>query len=98
MRIPAGLACVAHKVLCGLQALALIELYNAPEGRYKQDVYLLPKKMGKWGWVGMELPFPLEDPPPPYKYIAVAALNMLLDRWGRLCVCGCVCSWMCVFV
>lgn len=33
--------------LCGLQALALIELFNAPEGRYKQDVYLLPKKMGK---------------------------------------------------
>ena len=33
---------------CGLfQALALIELYNAPEGRYKQDVYLLPKKMGE---------------------------------------------------
>ena len=30
-----------------LQALALIELYNAPEGRYKQDVYLLPKKMGE---------------------------------------------------
>lgn len=30
-----------------VQALALIELYNAPEGRYKQDVYLLPKKMGK---------------------------------------------------
>lgn len=30
------------------QALALIELYNAPEGRYKQDVYLLPKKMGEW--------------------------------------------------
>ncbi|KAI3371429.1 hypothetical protein L3Q82_024030 [Scortum barcoo] len=28
------------------QALALIELYGAPEGRYKQDVYLLPKKMG----------------------------------------------------
>ena len=25
----------------------MIELYNAPEGRYKQDVYLLPKKMGK---------------------------------------------------
>lgn len=34
--------------VCGsVQALALIELYNAPEGRYKQDVYLLPKKMGK---------------------------------------------------
>lgn len=30
------------------QALALIELYNAPEGRYKQDVYLLPKKMGEF--------------------------------------------------
>ena len=29
------------------QALALIEMFNAPEGRYKQDVYLLPKKMGK---------------------------------------------------
>ena len=33
--------------VCWLQALALIELFNAPEGRYKQDVYLLPKKMGK---------------------------------------------------
>uniref|UniRef100_A0A3Q1BV14 S-adenosyl-L-homocysteine hydrolase NAD binding domain-containing protein n=1 Tax=Amphiprion ocellaris TaxID=80972 RepID=A0A3Q1BV14_AMPOC len=30
------------------QALALIELFNAPEGRYKQDVYLLPKKMGNY--------------------------------------------------
>lgn len=29
------------------QAMALIELYNAPEGRYNKDVYLLPKKMGK---------------------------------------------------
>ena len=29
-----------------LQALALIELFNAPAGRYKADVYLLPKKMG----------------------------------------------------
>ena len=28
------------------QALALIELFNAPPGRYKADVYLLPKKMG----------------------------------------------------
>lgn len=36
-----------HCPLCSLQALALIELYNAPEGRYKQDVYLLPKKMGE---------------------------------------------------
>lgn len=31
------------------QALALIELFNAPPGRYKADVYLLPKKMGKRG-------------------------------------------------
>ncbi|KAI0208945.1 S-adenosylhomocysteine hydrolase-like protein 1 [Lamellibrachia satsuma] len=30
------------------QALALIELYNAPSGRYKQDVYLLPKKMDEY--------------------------------------------------
>ena len=31
----------------GFKALALIEMFNAPEGRYKQDVYLLPKKMGQ---------------------------------------------------
>jgi adenosylhomocysteinase len=30
------------------QALALIELYNAPPGRYKSDVYLLPKKMDEF--------------------------------------------------
>lgn len=30
------------------QALALIELFNAPAGRYKSDVYLLPKKMGMY--------------------------------------------------
>ena len=35
-------------VLIQIQALALIEMFNAPEGRYKQDVYLLPKKMGKF--------------------------------------------------
>lgn len=29
------------------QILALIELYSASQGRYKSDVYLLPKKMGK---------------------------------------------------
>lgn len=34
-----------------VQALALIELYNAPDGRYKQDVYLLPKKMGKYNLI-----------------------------------------------
>lgn len=30
------------------QALALIELFNAPVGRYKADVYLLPKKMDEY--------------------------------------------------
>ncbi|XP_028398006.1 S-adenosylhomocysteine hydrolase-like protein 1 isoform X1 [Dendronephthya gigantea] len=30
------------------QAIALIELYKAPPGRYKQDVYLLPKKMDEY--------------------------------------------------
>ncbi|XP_046991738.1 adenosylhomocysteinase-like 1 isoform X1 [Schistocerca americana] len=30
------------------QALALIELFNAPHGRYKSDVYLLPKKMDEY--------------------------------------------------
>ncbi|XP_039513913.1 adenosylhomocysteinase like 2a isoform X3 [Pimephales promelas] len=30
------------------QALALIELFNAPGGRYKQDVYLLPKKLDEY--------------------------------------------------
>jgi len=34
-------------ITAATQALALIEMYNAPEGRYKQDVYLLPKKMGE---------------------------------------------------
>ena len=33
-------------ITAATQALALIELFNAPPGRYKQDVYLLPKKMG----------------------------------------------------
>ena len=28
------------------QALALIELHRAPNGLYKNEVYLLPKKMG----------------------------------------------------
>jgi adenosylhomocysteinase len=30
------------------QALALVELYNAPLGRYKGDVYLLPKTMDEY--------------------------------------------------
>uniref|UniRef100_A0A914WAJ4 Adenosylhomocysteinase n=2 Tax=Plectus sambesii TaxID=2011161 RepID=A0A914WAJ4_9BILA len=30
------------------QVLALIELFNAPSGRYKSDVYLLPKKMDEY--------------------------------------------------
>nr|XP_046250520.1 S-adenosylhomocysteine hydrolase-like protein 1 isoform X2 [Scatophagus argus] len=35
-------------ITAATQALALIELYSAPEGRYKQDVYLLPKKMDEF--------------------------------------------------
>lgn len=35
-------------ITAATQALALIELFNAPEGRYKQDVYLLPKKMDEY--------------------------------------------------
>lgn len=35
-------------VTASAQALALIELYNAVPGRYKSDVYLLPKKMGSY--------------------------------------------------
>lgn len=34
-------------VTSATQALALIELYNAPVGRYKCDVYLLSRKMGE---------------------------------------------------
>ena len=30
------------------QALALIELFNAPSGRYKADVYLMPKLMDEF--------------------------------------------------
>uniref|UniRef100_A0A1A9W597 S-adenosyl-L-homocysteine hydrolase NAD binding domain-containing protein n=1 Tax=Glossina brevipalpis TaxID=37001 RepID=A0A1A9W597_9MUSC len=35
-------------VTASAQALALIELYNAVPGRYKTDVYLLPKKMDEY--------------------------------------------------
>ncbi|XP_075147749.1 adenosylhomocysteinase-like 2 [Haematobia irritans] len=35
-------------VAASTQALALIELYNAQQGRYKSDVYLLPKKMDEY--------------------------------------------------
>ncbi|RWS26483.1 adenosylhomocysteinase 2-like protein [Leptotrombidium deliense] len=35
-------------ITAATQALALIELYNAPNGRYKSDVYLLPKKMDEY--------------------------------------------------
>ncbi|XP_021208351.1 S-adenosylhomocysteine hydrolase-like protein 1 isoform X3 [Bombyx mandarina] len=35
-------------VTAATQALALIELYNAPNQRYKADVYLLPKKMDEY--------------------------------------------------
>ena len=35
-------------ITASTQALALIELYNAPNNRYKNDVYLLPKKMDEY--------------------------------------------------
>uniref|UniRef100_A0A146LRX9 Adenosylhomocysteinase n=2 Tax=Lygus hesperus TaxID=30085 RepID=A0A146LRX9_LYGHE len=35
-------------ITAATQALALIELFNAPAGRYKSDVYLLPKKMDEY--------------------------------------------------
>lgn len=35
-------------ITAAAQALALIELYSAPHGRYKSDVYLLPKKMDEY--------------------------------------------------
>uniref|UniRef100_A0A3P8RDR5 S-adenosyl-L-homocysteine hydrolase NAD binding domain-containing protein n=2 Tax=Astatotilapia calliptera TaxID=8154 RepID=A0A3P8RDR5_ASTCA len=35
-------------ITAATQAMALIELYNAPEGRYNKDVYLLPKKMDEY--------------------------------------------------
>ena len=35
-------------LLCSFQALALIELFNAPAGRYKADVYLMPKLMDEF--------------------------------------------------
>jgi len=30
------------------QALALVELFTASQGRYANDIYLLPKKMGSY--------------------------------------------------
>ncbi|XP_071438931.1 adenosylhomocysteinase-like 1 isoform X4 [Hetaerina americana] len=35
-------------ITAATQALALIELFNAPHVRYKSDVYLLPKKMDEY--------------------------------------------------
>merc|ERR1712113_993951 len=35
-------------ITAATQALALIELYNAPPGRYKADVYLMPKLMDEF--------------------------------------------------
>ena len=37
-----------HHLLPSFQALALIELFNAPAGRYKADVYLMPKLMDEF--------------------------------------------------
>jgi adenosylhomocysteinase len=35
-------------ITAATQALALIELFNAPQGRYKADVYLMPKLMDEF--------------------------------------------------
>ncbi|KAK7896205.1 hypothetical protein WMY93_021530 [Mugilogobius chulae] len=37
-----------HSITATTQALALIELYNSSDGRYQQEVYLLPKKMDEY--------------------------------------------------
>ena len=39
---------MAISVNSATQVLALIELYTAPRGRYKNEVYLLPKKMDEY--------------------------------------------------
>ncbi|XP_052330812.1 putative adenosylhomocysteinase 3 isoform X1 [Oncorhynchus keta] len=43
------------RIILLAEALALIELYNAPEGRYNKDVYPLPKKMDEFV-AGLHLP------------------------------------------
>ncbi|XP_065909569.1 S-adenosylhomocysteine hydrolase-like protein 1 [Dysidea avara] len=35
-------------VTCTTQILALVELFKAPKGHYKNDIYLLPKKMDEY--------------------------------------------------
>ena len=49
----ASLACAALpsfqiSVNAATSTLALIELFSAPKGRYKSDVYLLPKRMDEY--------------------------------------------------
>ena len=49
----ASLACASLpsfqiSVNAATSTLALIELYSAPKGRYKSDVYLLPKRMDEY--------------------------------------------------
>ena len=49
----ASLACAALpsfqiSVNAATSTLALIELFSAPKGRYKTDVYLLPKRMDEY--------------------------------------------------
>jgi len=43
-RVPSLVASITSAT----QALALIELHKAPKGLYKNEVYLLPKKMGEY--------------------------------------------------
>ena len=35
-------------ITASTQALALIDLWTAPEGKYRNDVYLLPKKLDEY--------------------------------------------------
>ncbi|XP_063994938.1 adenosylhomocysteinase-like 1 isoform X3 [Diachasmimorpha longicaudata] len=64
-------------ITAATQALALIELFNAPPGRYKSDVYLLPKKMAK---EPDEFPFQRHDLPKPVYFVPpdeyVASLHL----------------------
>lgn len=39
---------IVISISCTAQCLALIELLNAPEGRYGREIYLLPKKMDEY--------------------------------------------------
>ncbi|XP_055333763.1 S-adenosylhomocysteine hydrolase-like protein 1 [Paramacrobiotus metropolitanus] len=43
-----SLPSIVLSITCAAQIIALIELYNAAPGKYRNDVYLLPKKMDEY--------------------------------------------------